>query len=120
MRIFGPSLLVGFLSILLCQTGCVSDEACRYYLKEDIPAVDISDVEVLWEEPQKPYTVIGDFQAYNAKVKHMRKRAAEIGADAVIIVPAGGWYSLDEVWADKDRHSDSYNRLVGTAIKYNE
>ena len=28
------------------------------------------------------------------------------------------WYSEDEIWADEDRYSSSYNRLTGTAIKY--
>ena len=79
---------------------------------------NIDQVEVLHEEPQQPYIVIADFQAKGASIKHMRKRAAEIGADAVIIVHAGGWYSRSEIWADKDKQSNSYNRLIGTAIQY--
>ena len=67
---------------------------------------------------QQPYIVVADFQACNASIKHMRKRAAEIGADAVIVVPAGGWYSRDDIWADKDTQSRSYHRLTGTAIQY--
>jgi hypothetical protein len=87
-------------------------------LKERLPAKKISEVEVLREEPQRPYIVVADFQAKNASFKHMRKRAADIGADAVIIVPAGGWYSRDEIWADTDKQSNSYSRLIGTAIQY--
>jgi len=87
-------------------------------LKETLHAKEINEVEVLRTEPQQPYIVIADFQARNASIKHMRKRAAEVGADAVIVVPLGGWYSRDEIWADKDRHSNSYSRLTGTAIKY--
>ena len=45
-------------------------------------------------------------------------RSAEIGADAIIVVPVGGWYAENEVWADKDRHSDSYTRLIATALKF--
>ena len=111
-------LIIGISVFLLCEIGCVSDEANRYYLKETLPAKNINDVEILREKPQRPYIVVADFQAKNASFEYMRKRAAEIGADAVIIVPLGGWYSRDEVWAGKDTHSNSYNRLVGTAIKY--
>jgi len=106
------------ICLLLFLAGCMSDEACRNYLKENLPPKNVTEVDVLYEEPNAPYTVIADFQAHNATIKHMRKRAAEIGADAVIVVPAGGWYSENEVWADKDRHSNSYSRLIATAIQY--
>ena len=107
-----------FLIFVIVTFGCISDEANRYYLKERLPAKKISEVEVLREEPQQPYIVIADFQAKNASFKHMQKRAADIGADAVIVVPAGGYYSTNEVWADKDKQSNTYSRLIGTAIKY--
>jgi len=110
--------VIASLFLLFCTFGCMSDEANRFYLKERLPAKNVEDVEVLWEAPQRPYTVIADFQANKATVKHMRKRAAEVGADAVIVVPAGGWYSRKEVWADEDRHSNSFRRLIATAIKY--
>ncbi len=110
--------VIAILVLLFCAIGCMSDEANRFYLKEKLPAKNIQDVEVLREEPEQPYIVIADFQANRASIKHMRKRAAEVGADAVIVVPAGGWYSRKEVWADEDRHSDSYTRLTATAIKY--
>jgi len=110
--------MIGIIAFLFCNIGCVSDEANRYYLKERLPPKNIDEVEVLREEPQQPYIVVADFQARNASIKHMRKRAAEIGADAVIVVPVGGWYSTDEIWADKDKHSNSYDRLTGIAIQY--
>jgi Na+-transporting methylmalonyl-CoA/oxaloacetate decarboxylase gamma subunit len=110
--------VIAVLVLLFCAIGCMSDEANRFYLKERLPAKNVEDVEVLWAAPERPYTVIADFQANKATVKHMRKRAAEVGADAVIVVPAGGWYSRKEVWADEDRHSDSYKRLTATAIIY--
>ena len=114
---------ISVLVFLLCGSGCISDEANRYYLKEKLPPKNINDVAILREKPQKPYIVIADFQASNGswgKVtpEHMQKRAAEVGADAVIVVPVGGWYSQKEVWAGKDQHSSSYSRLLGTAIKY--
>jgi len=111
-------MMIGTICLLLCEIGCISDEANRYYLKEKLPAKKTDEVEVLRTEPQQPYIVIADFQARNASIKHMRKRAAAIGADAVIIVPAGGNYSQKEVWAGTDRHSNTCSRLIGTAIIY--
>lgn len=118
MRGLQKFTMTSIIVLLIFEIGCISDEANRYYLKETLPAKKINDVEVLRTEPQQPYVVIADFQARNASIKHMQKRAAEIGADAVIVVPIGGWYSIDEIWADKDRHSNSYSRLTATAIKY--
>jgi hypothetical protein len=110
--------IISIFIFMFFEIGCISDEANRYYLKERLPAKNIKEVEVLYEEPRQPYVVIADFQACNASIKHMRKRAAEVGADAVIVVPAGGWYSRNEIWADKDKQSNSYSRLIGTAIQY--
>jgi len=118
MRGLRDFLIIGIIVLLLCKIGCVSDEANRYYLKYRLPAKGINEVEVLWAEPQQPYIVIADFQAYNASIKHMRKRAAEVGADAVIVVPAGGYYSTGEIWADKDSQSNTYSRMIATAIQY--
>ena len=110
--------IIGVMALQFFIMGCISDEANRYYLKEKLPAKHISEVEVLREKPQRPFIVVADFQATNASVKHMQKRAAEIGADAVIVVPAGGWYSRNEIWAGEDTHSNSWSRLIGTAIQY--
>jgi len=111
---------VTILALLLSEIGCVSNEAGRYYLKEKLPTRKTREVEVLREAPQKAYVVIADFQARDATVAHMRKRAAQIGADAVIVVPVGGWYSEGEVWAQSDRYSNTYTRLIATAIKYKD
>lgn len=109
---------MGFI-ILICLflASCATGEANRYYLKEKLPKKNIKDVEVLREAPTRPYIVIADFQAY-VNVKHMQKRAAEIGADAVIVTPTGGSYSTSEIWAENDRYSKTYTRLIATAIKY--
>jgi len=103
---------------MFCLVGCVTDEANRYYLQYKLPAKAINEVEVLREAPQQAYTVIADFQARDATIKHMQKRAAEVGADAVIVVPAGGNYSRQEIWAGNDQYANTYTRLIGTAIKY--
>jgi hypothetical protein len=119
MRINKLSLvIVACLIALFCCSGCVSDEANRYYLSEKFPPKSVKDVEVLTGEPKRPYIVVADFQARNASSDYMRKRAAEIGADAVIVVPAGGYYERDEVWAGRDRQSGTYTRMTATAIKY--
>lgn len=70
------------------------------------------------EAPTKPYTVIADLQARGATVDYMRKEAARIGADAVIVGTYGGYRSYHDEWAGKDKHSDTYTRITGTAIRY--
>jgi hypothetical protein len=62
--------------------------------------------------------VIADFQSRNEQPDAMRKRAAAIGADAVIVTLAGGLYDQREEWASADRRADTYTRLLGSAIKY--
>ncbi|MCX5698820.1 MAG: hypothetical protein NTX01_03900 [Candidatus Omnitrophica bacterium] len=106
------------LLICLFLTGCVAGEANRYYLKEKLPAKKINEVEVLKEKPARPYIVIADFQASQASFKHLQKRASEIGADAVIVTCTGGSYSTSEIWAEKDRYSNTCTGFIGTAIKY--
>lgn len=50
--------------------------------------------------------------------KDMRKKAAAVGADAVIVTILGGYYSISEEWAESDSYSHTYSRIAGTAIKY--
>jgi hypothetical protein len=113
-KLFIISILIPILS------GCVSDEANRLYIENPLSPKSVEDVDVLWKAPDIEYTVIADFQAKGASIKYVRKRAAEIGADAVIVVLAGGNYSYSEVWAGKDSMSNTYSRIIGTAIIYNE
>jgi hypothetical protein len=115
--------MIGISVFLLCLVGCSSDEADRYYLKEKLPPKNVKDVEILREKPKKPYTVTADFQAKNGFLfavspEYMQKKAAAIGADAVIIVYTGGLYSWDETRAGGESQSNSYTGMVGTAIKY--
>ena len=99
-------------------TGCVSDQAHRYYATETYPPKDVKEVEVLHEAPTVPYEVIADFQARGASAKYMRKKAAMIGADAVIVGTYGGYRAKSDEWAGRDKHADSYSRITGTAIRY--
>lgn len=48
----------------------------------------------------------------------MQKRAAEIGADAVIVSLLGGYYDSNTEWASEDAFSSTYSTIAGTAIKY--
>jgi hypothetical protein len=62
--------------------------------------------------------VIADFQARGETADGMRRRAAKIGADAVIITHLGGYYDTGNEWAGKDTKGGSYSRIVGTAIVF--
>ena len=98
--------------------SCATDEAARYYGDVEYASRPPEDVDILYAAPTRPYAVLADIQAYNVSPAHMQRRAAEIGADAVIIVPAGGAYSQSEVWAGQDRYHRTYTRLLATAIRY--
>jgi uncharacterized protein YbjQ (UPF0145 family) len=50
----------------------------------------------------------------------MRRKAAQIGADAVIVSTLGGLYAIGEEWAGSDSHGHTYSRITGTAIKYRD
>jgi hypothetical protein len=102
----------------LCAAGCVSDAAHRYYAVERYPPRKAAEVEVLRDLPSRPFDVIADLQARGASIEWMRKEAAKIGADAVIVGTYGGYRSRSDEWASQDEHADSYTRITGTAIKY--
>ncbi len=106
------------LSAALLLSGCAMDVANRYYAAERFPAKDVSQVELLFRAPSRKFTAIADFQSRGESPESMRKRAAGIGADAVIVTPLGGLYAPSEQWAGNDRMSRTYSRIVGTAIKY--
>ena len=108
----------GILLLVTCLSSCIHDEANRYYGDGTLPPKAVDEVELLRKAPNRPYKVLADLQARLASPKHMLRRAAEIGADAVIVVPVGGYYYIAEVWADNDRHDNTYSRLLGTAIQY--
>jgi hypothetical protein len=104
--------------LFLFFSSCSSDVANRYYLKEHFPPKDTKDVQILLKKPDKEYVVIADFQARHETQEKMRERAAEIGADAVIVTILGGYYSRDEEWAEVKSDTGHYTRIIGTAIKF--
>lgn len=106
-------------SLCLCLlASCVSDEANRYYSTEHYPARDPSTVEILKSRPPRPFTVIADFQGRGQTASGLQRRAAKIGADAVIVTFVGGWVSTQTKWADDDPYADTSSRSLGTAIRY--
>ena len=93
-------ILLFFILLLL---GCVTDVANRYYSSEQYPPKNKEDVLILNSKPTKPFIVIADFQSRGESSSDLQEKAADIGADAVIISHVGGYYSRDEEWASQDR-----------------
>lgn len=104
--------------LVLSLTGCVTDVANRYYSDVQYPPKEVEQVEILKGRPSRPFTVIADLQSRGETPQGMRKRAAKIGADAVIITHLGGDVSVSSEWAGQNS-LNTYTRLIGTAIKYN-
>jgi hypothetical protein len=104
------------VALLFCS--CAQDVANRYYSAQRYPERDPRSVDLLFHAPSRRFTVIADLQSRGESPSGMRKRAAQIGADAVIVTPLGGFYKRADEWATADSMSDTYSRLVGSAIKY--
>jgi len=106
------------LVLIVFLTGCASDVANRYYAKERYASRSPADVELLYERPAREFVVIADFQSRGETPKALRKKAAAIGADAVIVSTLGGQYRIADQWADQDSRKHTYTRITGTAIRY--
>ena len=115
---FSTYKLVFVLALPLIGVGCATDVANRYYASEQYPERNSGDVELLSSRPKRPFTVIADFQSRNESRESIRKRAAKIGADAVIVTSLGGHYSFSDQWANNDSQSNTGSRMVATAIRY--
>ena len=115
----GDTLLKSLFIILILAvfSSCVSDEAARYYSSETYAPKEADEIDVFLELPNRPYEIIADFQARRATVITMQRKAAKIGADAVVVRYLGGNRSGRDEWASEDR-SNTYRRMAGTAIKY--
>jgi hypothetical protein len=112
------TLAVMLAPLLSALTSCATDEANRYYSPVRYPEKAPNEVVVLSSRPNRDFVVIADFQSRGENAKSMQKKAAKIGADAVIVVPLGGYYNLSDQWANADSQRDSFSRMTATAIKY--
>jgi hypothetical protein len=110
--------VVSVLTIVLFFCGCASDIANRYYAKERFAARPAAEVAVLYERPARDFIVIADFQSRGETPEKLRKKAAAIGADAVIVATLGGQYRIADQWAGEDSRKHTYTRITGTAIRY--
>jgi hypothetical protein len=112
-------LLAGILMPLaVLLVSCTTDEANRYYSPVRYPEKSPSEVAILRSRPDREFIVIADFQSRGESATAMQRKAAKIGADAVIVVFLGGFYSLNDRWANADSQRDSFSRITATAIKY--
>jgi len=116
-----PSILlrltfVGISMVFL--TGCATDVANRYYASGKYPSKSPNLVEILRKNPSRPFEVIADFQSKFESPESVRMKAAQIGADAVIISTPGGSYNTTDTWASNDSLASSGSRICGTAIVY--
>lgn len=102
-------------ALLVTLTGCARDVANRYYGSIKYPAKQPSQVLLLSTRPSQNFEVIADFQSRNETPDDLREKAAEIGADAVIVSMLGGHYDRSHQWASQDT-AGTYSRIVGTAI----
>ena len=98
--------------------SCATDVANRYYAAKQYSPKKTEEVQLLYQKPFRNFDVIADFQSRRESAESIRKKAAKIGADAVIVTTLGGKYSLNEEWAGKDSMGHSYSRILGTAIVY--
>lgn len=129
MNLNSSKIQATVLGISLLLGACATDVANRYYATERYAPRPTDEVEILTSEPNRPYVVIADFQMRGESARGMQKRAAAIGADAVIVTVLGGYYANSDEWAGNDTYKakiennevvGGYTRIVGTAIKYKE
>ena len=102
----------------LTLSACASYVANRYYGAETFAPKAQSEVQILWAKPDRPFKVIADFQSRGESAEDLQLKAAQIGADAVLVKILGGQYERSEQWAGHDTQSNTYSRIVGTAIKF--
>lgn len=93
------TLLMSILSLILvgCTTADVTKTTSKTYA-----ATNAQNIEMIFEKPTRQYEVIGYItgmgDAYtdqNSVFNTMKEKAAELGADAILIkgdMSAGNWY----------------------------
>lgn len=112
---------------LLLMTSCATDEAYRYYGKSERKAPKKkNEVTVYYKDPGLKYEPIADFQARGSShlVEEFQKKAAEVGADAIIITITNESYDKNTEWAGdgvKNTQDEKFfldRRIYGTAIVF--
>lgn len=118
MRIHRRIFLILLAPVVAAVVGCAVDEAHRYYATEKYSPKPLEEVQILFEPSSRPHKVLADFQSRNESPEDMRKKAAAIGADAVIVSVMGGFVMTNEKWARQEVIKGTYSRITGTAIKF--
>ena len=84
-------LAISSVTLSACTTGSGTRTSRRLY-----QPTKSSDVEILFREPTRPFTVVGPVSCFgapiaaeNAMYRAVQKEAAELGADAVIVEGPG-------------------------------
>jgi hypothetical protein len=83
------AVLVAPISMLITGCGSTIPVSAHHY-----PAVSVDSVQMLYQEPKRPYEVIalvgtgGGVRPFVADIGGLRKEAAQVGADAVIVTNA--------------------------------
>jgi hypothetical protein len=83
------ALLAAAMSIMITGCGSTIPVSGHHY-----PAVSVDSVQMLYQEPKRPYEVIalvgtvGGVRPLVADIGGLRKEAAKVGADAVIVTEA--------------------------------
>ena len=104
--------------VVFVLAGCATDVANRYYAAGKYPPKPPEHVQILHRNPTRPFEVIADFQSKFESPEAVRDKAAQIGADAVIISTPGGRYLTTDSWASNDSLASSGSRICGTVIVY--
>jgi hypothetical protein len=83
------AVLTAPMSVLITGCGSTIPVSAHHY-----PAVSVDSVQMLYQEPKRPYEVIalvgteGGLRPFVADIAGLRKQAAQVGADAVIVTEA--------------------------------
>lgn len=100
------------LSILFLLVSCSIKTHYVQTGSKTYPATDANKILIYSRTPEKPYDIIGSVAAYadsgeEVAVKTLKKKAAEIGADAII-----------EISLDKMSSYSQATGINGTAVKF--
>ncbi|MDX6765539.1 MAG: hypothetical protein SFU85_01990 [Candidatus Methylacidiphilales bacterium] len=111
--ILAPAVL-GLLALTSCTTGSAARTSSTLY-----QPTNSAQVEILFEKPARPYTVIGTvgskastLASDDAILRAMQKEAAELGAHAILVQGEGITQVSD--W------NGSYQKGRALALRWNE